>query len=62
MALEYMVATTGVHHRYHDAVEYLEQRVARAIGEGWRPQGGVSSALDANGSLVLCQAMVRGGE
>ena len=36
----------------------LIERVNRKIECGWRPQGGVSSALDG-GVLIFIQAMVR---
>lgn len=60
MALEYMVACTGVHHSYQDAVDDLQRRVSLAVRDGWRPQGGVSAALSSYDSLVLAQALVKG--
>ncbi len=44
----------------HTSQGEISDRVNQLIGEGWRPQGGISTAVrPSDGDLYFIQAMVR---
>lgn len=40
----------------------LEREVNKAIGQGWKPIGGVCRDSSYGGGTYYCQAMLSGGE
>lgn len=44
---------------YYDAARKLAIDVEEALRDGWRPQGGVSVAVNQYEQYTLCQALVK---
>jgi len=59
MEYKVIVVSRGYKENEHAAVEKLEREVNQHLKQGWKPQGGVSVALNTDWDQTLTQALVR---